>query len=122
MLGVRWEFAEENRLLTEGSLKGCREFTRSSSKDQLIWELAKSLLEAEQDSDDVVGSTPRAHQRFTRKFLGSSLIGCPELAGRMFGVRREFTEGNRELIGGSLEGNREFAERSIDSQTTKIMC
>ncbi|RZS08202.1 hypothetical protein BHM03_00039150 [Ensete ventricosum] len=38
----------------------------------------------------------------------------------MLGVRREFAKGNRELTGGSSEGCREFAERSIDDRITKI--
>ncbi|RRT60353.1 hypothetical protein B296_00019297 [Ensete ventricosum] len=74
-------------------------------------ELAESSLEVGRGSNDVVGSSLRVLQRFTEKFVGSSLIGCQELAGRMLGVHWVFVEGDREFVGGSLEGCREFTER-----------
>ncbi|RRT31951.1 hypothetical protein B296_00057457 [Ensete ventricosum] len=44
------------------------------------WELAESSPEVGQGSDDVVGSSPRTHQKFTGKFVESSPTGCRELA------------------------------------------
>ncbi|RRT83586.1 hypothetical protein B296_00005039 [Ensete ventricosum] len=44
------------------------------------WELAESLLEVDRGLDDVVGSSPRTHQKFAGRFVGSSPIGCRELA------------------------------------------
>ncbi|RRT50374.1 hypothetical protein B296_00031692 [Ensete ventricosum] len=61
-------------------------------------ELAESLTEVGQSSDDVVGSS------------------------WMLGVYREFVKGDWELAGGSSKGYREFAKRSIDDRTTKIVC
>ncbi|RWW16418.1 hypothetical protein GW17_00019701 [Ensete ventricosum] len=77
------------------------------------WELVESSLEVTQGLDDVVGSSPRAHQRFAGKFLGSSPTSGREFVGsslRMLRVRREFAEGNQELIEGSSKGCREFVE------------
>ncbi|RZS11864.1 hypothetical protein BHM03_00043265 [Ensete ventricosum] len=43
------------------------------------WELAESSPEVDQGSYDVVGSSPRTHQKFTGKFVGSSPTSCREL-------------------------------------------
>ncbi|RWW47471.1 hypothetical protein BHE74_00046532, partial [Ensete ventricosum] len=69
-------------------------------------------------SDDVVRSSPRTYQRFAGKFVGSSLIGYREFAGRMLGISREIAGRNRELAEGSSKGCREFTGSSSRDQLT----
>ncbi|RRT62136.1 hypothetical protein B296_00041032 [Ensete ventricosum] len=99
-----------------------REFARGRPRfGRCGRELTKSSLKVARVLDDVVESSARVYQRFVGKFVGSSLTGCRELTERMLGVHREFTEGDRELARCSPEGCREFAERSINGYTTKIV-
>ncbi|RZS04256.1 hypothetical protein BHM03_00034566 [Ensete ventricosum] len=89
----------------------CREFARGRPGFRRCGqELTQSSSEVDRDSDNMVGSSPKVCQRFVRKFIRCSPISYPELTGRMLGVHREFTEGDRELIGVSPEGCRKFNE------------
>ncbi|RZS12511.1 hypothetical protein BHM03_00043971 [Ensete ventricosum] len=63
------------------------------------WELADSSLEVGRGLGDIVGSSPRAHQRFVGKFVDGSPICCRELTRNSPEGCWEFVEGNQELIG-----------------------
>ncbi|RWW12278.1 hypothetical protein GW17_00024070, partial [Ensete ventricosum] len=63
------------------------------------WELVESSSEVDRGSDDVVGSSPRTHQKFAGKFVGSSPTGCWELTGCSLEEYWKFVEGNPELAG-----------------------
>ncbi|RRT36304.1 hypothetical protein B296_00019171, partial [Ensete ventricosum] len=80
--------------------------------------------EVSQGSNDVVESSPRTHQKFTGKFVGSSSTGCRELArkftGRMLEVRWEFDKRKWELAGGSSERCQEFVEEMIGQRTLYV--
>ncbi|RRT64088.1 hypothetical protein B296_00002513 [Ensete ventricosum] len=78
------------------------------------WELAESSPEVGQGSDDVVESSPRTHQKFAGKFIGSSPTGCRELAGSLLGVRRRFRRCCRELTENSPEVYREVRREFTD--------
>ncbi|RZR93734.1 hypothetical protein BHM03_00022295 [Ensete ventricosum] len=55
---------------------------------------------------------------FVEKFVDRLSRAYREFTGRMPGVRREFTERNRELAGGLPEGYREFTGTSLRDQLT----
>ncbi|RZS23838.1 hypothetical protein BHM03_00056837, partial [Ensete ventricosum] len=93
------------------------------------YELAESSLEVGRGPDDVVGSSPRTHQKFARKFVGSSPTGYRELtecslkecwkfvgssSKEIKSLLRTHQKFARKFIGSSLTGCRELAESSLE--------
>ncbi|RRT75544.1 hypothetical protein B296_00010463, partial [Ensete ventricosum] len=70
------------------------------------WELAEISLEVGRSSDDVVRSSPRTHQKFAQKFVGSSSTGvCRKNARSSLVVRRRKSGAHRELTRSLLESS-----------------
>ncbi|RWW58244.1 hypothetical protein BHE74_00034921 [Ensete ventricosum] len=65
------------------------------------WEFIESSPKVDRGSDDVVRSSPRAHQRFARKFVESSPTSCQELAKSLSEEYWEFVGSSPEEIGSS---------------------
>ncbi|RWW83148.1 hypothetical protein BHE74_00008348 [Ensete ventricosum] len=87
------------------------------------WVLTESLPEVYRGLDDVVGSSPRTHQKFSGKFVGSSPIGCRELAGCLPEECWNFVRSSPKEIGSSLGVHRKDARmgprREFDRRFTE---
>ncbi|RRT75601.1 hypothetical protein B296_00009936 [Ensete ventricosum] len=85
--------------------------------------LAKSSPKVDRGSYDVVGSSPRTHQKFVGRFVGSSPTGYRELAGSSPEECWKFIGSSLKEIESSPRVHRKDAGNSPrDNQTTKTVC
>ncbi|RRT50252.1 hypothetical protein B296_00000175 [Ensete ventricosum] len=76
-------------------------------------EFAEGQLRVERCCRELVENSLEVYWEVHPEFADRLSGDYQESAERMLEVRWEFTVGNRELIKGSLEGCREFAEETI---------
>ncbi|RWW03431.1 hypothetical protein GW17_00033410 [Ensete ventricosum] len=113
------------RELVKNSLEVCwevrPEFTDSLSGACRVF--IGRMLEFCWEFTEEIRSLSRTHQKFARKFVGSSPTGCRELARSLPEECWEFVRSSSKEIESSPRVHRKDPENSLrDDRTTKIVC